>query len=96
MSTRRLRIVKYRGSAHGTNEYPFLIDEHGLSGPADHFSRAEPRRLRRADLHGIPRLDAMFGGQGLLPRNQCADLRHGRDREEQHRRPLCGGFLPAE
>src|SRR5690606_27997161 len=30
-SIRRLRIVKYRGSAHGTNEYPFLIDEHGFS-----------------------------------------------------------------
>jgi len=31
ISTRRLRIVKYRGSAHGTNEYPFLIDEKGIS-----------------------------------------------------------------
>jgi circadian clock protein KaiC len=30
-ATRRLRIVKYRGSHHGTNEYPFLIDEHGFS-----------------------------------------------------------------
>jgi circadian clock protein KaiC len=31
ISTRRLRIIKYRGSAHGTNEYPFLIDKDGLS-----------------------------------------------------------------
>ncbi len=31
ISTRRLRVVKYRGSAHGTNEYPFLIDDQGLS-----------------------------------------------------------------
>src|SRR3984885_5104839 len=31
VSTRRLRIVKYRGTAHGTNEYPFLIDEDGFS-----------------------------------------------------------------
>ncbi|KUJ59330.1 KaiC 1 [Flavobacteriaceae bacterium CRH] len=31
VSTRRLRIVKYRGSTHGTNEYPFLIDEDGIS-----------------------------------------------------------------
>ena len=30
VSTRRLRVVKYRGSAHGTNEYPFLIDEDGI------------------------------------------------------------------
>lgn len=31
ISTRRLRVVKYRGSLHGTNEYPFLIDEDGIS-----------------------------------------------------------------
>ena len=31
ITTRRLRVVKYRGSAHGTNEYPFFIDEHGLT-----------------------------------------------------------------
>jgi circadian clock protein KaiC len=31
ISTRRLRIVKYRGSSHGADEYPFLIDEGGLS-----------------------------------------------------------------
>lgn len=31
IATRRLRIVKYRGSSHGTNEYPFLIDENGIS-----------------------------------------------------------------
>jgi circadian clock protein KaiC len=31
ISTRRLRIVKYRGSTHGTNEYPFLIDDQGIS-----------------------------------------------------------------
>ena len=30
ISTRRLRVVKYRGSRHGTNEYPFLIDDQGL------------------------------------------------------------------
>jgi circadian clock protein KaiC len=31
LSTRRMRIVKYRGSAHGTNEYPFIIDEQGIT-----------------------------------------------------------------
>ena len=31
VATRRLRIIKYRGSSHGTNEYPTMIDEHGLS-----------------------------------------------------------------
>ena len=50
VSTRRLRIVKYRGTAHGTNEYPFLIDEHGISVLPDHLAGPQPRRLRRADL----------------------------------------------
>ena len=31
ISTRRLRVVKYRGSSHGTNEYPFLLDDQGIS-----------------------------------------------------------------
>ena len=39
VATRRLRIVKYRSSAHGANEYPFLIDEHGFPGSADHRNR---------------------------------------------------------
>ena len=43
VSTRRLRIVKYRGSAHGTNEYPFLIDEEGISV----LSPARRRRRQR-------------------------------------------------
>ena len=40
VSTRRLRIVKYRGTAHGTNEYPFLIDEDGFSVLAGYISGA--------------------------------------------------------
>ncbi len=31
ITTRRLRVVKYRGSTHGTNEYPYLITENGIS-----------------------------------------------------------------
>lgn len=65
ISTRRLRVLKYRGSAHGTNEYPFIIGEHGLSVlpitslQLDHEAPAE--RIPT----GIPRLDAMFGGRGV-------------------------------
>lgn len=65
ISTRRLRVVKYRGSAHGTNEYPFIIGEHGFSVlpitslQLDHQASAERMRT------GIPRLDAMFGGRGV-------------------------------
>ncbi|MGB8985523.1 MAG: circadian clock protein KaiC [Candidatus Sulfotelmatobacter sp.] len=65
ISTRRLRVVKYRGTAHGTNEYPFLIDEDGFSvlpitslGLQHHVS----------DEHissGVPRLDTMLGGDGF-------------------------------
>jgi circadian clock protein KaiC len=62
ISTRRLRVVKYRGSAHGTNEYPFLIGEHGLSVlpitslTLDH--RASTQRVST----GSVRLDQTLGG----------------------------------
>lgn len=63
-SIRRLRIVKYRGSTHGTNEYPFLIDEDGFSVlpvtslGLDYFSSFE--RIST----GVPRLDTMLSGKG--------------------------------
>jgi circadian clock protein KaiC len=65
ISTRRMRIVKYRGTSHGTNEYPFLIDEKGFSvlpitslglsheAPTEHVSS------------GIARLDTMLEGKGF-------------------------------
>ena len=62
ISTRRLRVVKYRGSAHGTNEYPFLISGPGLCRAADHVDRARLRGLRRADVNRGARLDHMLGG----------------------------------
>jgi circadian clock protein KaiC len=64
ISTRRLRIVKYRGSTHGTNEYPFVIDEQGISVlpisslGLDHLAPAA--RIST----GITRLDGMLGGKG--------------------------------
>ena len=64
LSTRRLRIVKYRGSVHGTNEYPFLIDEHGISVlPITSFGlnhRASSQRISS----GIPDLDQLLEGKG--------------------------------
>jgi circadian clock protein KaiC len=65
ISTRRMRIIKYRGTSHGTNEYPFLIDEKGFSvlpitslglghkAPTEHIPT------------GIPRLDGMLDGKGF-------------------------------
>ncbi|HSR11706.1 MAG TPA: circadian clock protein KaiC, partial [Thermodesulfobacteriota bacterium] len=64
ISTRRLLIVKYRGSAHGTNEYPFLIDERGISVlPVTSMTLDHPVSSERIST-GIPRLDAMLGGKG--------------------------------
>jgi len=65
ISTRRLRIVKYRGSAHGTNEYPFLIDEEGLSVlPITSLGLNYDVPKERVST-GIARLDAMFDGKGF-------------------------------
>jgi len=63
-SSRRLRVVKYRGSTHGTNEYPFLIDEDGISVlPVTSLGLQQASSTRRIST-GIPRLDAMLGGAG--------------------------------
>lgn len=64
ISNRRLRIIKYRGSSHGTNEYPFLIDEEGFNIMAlTSIELNAPAPTRRIST-GIKRLDAMLGGQG--------------------------------
>jgi circadian clock protein KaiC len=66
VSTRRLRIVKYRGSVHGTNEYPFLIDQAGLSIlPITSLGLDHPASSERLS-SGIPRLDEMLGGRGYF------------------------------
>ena len=65
VSTRRLRIVKYRGTAHGTNEYPFLIDEKGMSVlPLTSLGLDHAVSSERVS-SGVPRLDAMLGGKGF-------------------------------
>ncbi|HEX4613146.1 MAG TPA: circadian clock protein KaiC [Urbifossiella sp.] len=62
VSTRRLRVVKYRGTAHGTNEYPFLIDEDGFSVlPLTSLGLDHGASIERVST-GIPRLDSMLGG----------------------------------
>jgi circadian clock protein KaiC len=66
IATRRLRVVKYRGSMHGTNEYPTMIDEHGLSIlPISSLGLDYAVSTERVST-GIERLDAMMGGQGYL------------------------------
>ena len=65
ISTRRIRVVKYRGSFHGTNEYPFLIGETGISIlPVTSLGLAHVASKERIS-SGIPRLDTMLGGRGF-------------------------------
>ena len=65
ISTRRLRIVKYRGTTHGTNEYPFIIDEHGFSVlPITSLGLNHQVSNERIS-SGIPRLDTMLGDKGF-------------------------------
>src|SRR5579863_1357208 len=64
VSTRRLRIVKYRGSHHGTNEYPFLIDREGLSVlPVTSLGLTHPAINERLST-GVQQLDDMLSGRG--------------------------------
>jgi circadian clock protein KaiC len=64
--TRRLRVLKYRGTAHGTNEYPFLIGAHGISVlPITSMRLDHPVSMARVST-GIPRLDGMLGGPGVF------------------------------
>ena len=65
ISTRRLRVVKYRGTIHGTNEYPFLIDETGISVlPITSTGLTHTVSNERVS-SGVERLDAMLEGEGF-------------------------------
>ncbi|MBW8781224.1 MAG: circadian clock protein KaiC [Verrucomicrobia bacterium] len=66
IATRNLRIVKYRGALHGTNEFPFLIGAEGIS-VLPITSLALNHQVSTARIAtGIPRLDAMLGGRGFF------------------------------
>ncbi|MBC7366557.1 MAG: circadian clock protein KaiC [Undibacterium sp.] len=65
MSVRRVRVIKYRGSNHGINEYPFVIDKDGLSViPITSAGLDQPGTGKRVST-GIPSLDKMFKGGGF-------------------------------
>jgi circadian clock protein KaiC len=63
-STRRLRVLKYRGSLHGTNEYPFLIGERGISVQPITSLGLQHAVSRERVSTGVDRLDVMLGGGG--------------------------------
>ena len=65
VSTRRLRIVKYRGSLHGTNEYPFLIGKTGISVLPITSLALEHKATKERVSTGIEELDGMLGNKGF-------------------------------
>lgn len=66
ISTRRLRVVKYRGTSHGTNEFPFLIDESGISVLPVTSLELNYSSSSELVTTGIPKLDEMLGGKGIF------------------------------
>src|SRR5262245_31728756 len=65
ISTRRIRVVKYRGSVHGTNEYPFLIDREGLTVLPVTSLLLEHAAPDERVSSGLPAIDDMLGGKGF-------------------------------
>lgn len=65
ISTRRLRVVKYRGSSHSTNEFPFLIDEGGISVLPITSLQLKHKASSERVSSGVSALDAMLGGPGF-------------------------------
>src|SRR5688500_17386437 len=65
ISTRRIRVVKYRGSTHGTNEYPFLIDRDGITVLPVTSLLLEHEAPDERVSSGLPALDEMLGGKGF-------------------------------
>ncbi len=66
ISTRRLRVLKYRGTTHGMNEYPFIITANGISVmPITSLRLDHPAGVQRVST-GVPRLDEMLGGKGVF------------------------------
>jgi circadian clock protein KaiC len=66
ISTRRLRVVKYRGTSHGTDEYPFLIDREGISVVPLTSVALTHKALTDRVSTGIPALDEMMEGKGFV------------------------------
>ncbi len=65
ISTRRMRVVKYRGSSHGTNEYPFIIGRHGLSVLPITSLQLDHKVSKERISSGVPQLDSMLDGEGF-------------------------------
>ena len=78
ISTRRLRIVKYRGSTHGANEYPFLIDTKGISVLPLSSATMDYNVSNKRISTGVPQLDDMLGGKGFYRGSTVMLIDHSR------------------
>ncbi len=65
-SIRRIRVIKYRGSSHGTNEYPFIVADDGLSVIPITSAGLNQRGTTKKVSTGIPSLDKLFQGGGYI------------------------------
>ena len=94
ISTRRLRVVKYRGSHHGTNEYPFLIDEDGVSVlPVTSLTLQHAASSERVS-SGLRAARRDARRPGLLSRQHGPGLGHGRHRQDDAGRAFRRRRLP--
>jgi circadian clock protein KaiC len=75
LTARRLRIVKYRGSVHGTDEYPFLIREKGISVIPITSLRLDHTASSEVVSSGVPTLDQTLGAGGFYRTSSPSDLR---------------------
>jgi circadian clock protein KaiC len=93
-SIRRLRVVKYRGTMHGTSEYPCLIGQIGLSVRPLSSLKLEHKAPTQRVSFGVPSLDTMRA-EGFFTVGPASWFRGGRHGKEQSRNLLCSGSLSA-
>jgi circadian clock protein KaiC len=93
-STRRLRVLKYRGSLHGTNEYPFVIGRSGVSVVPITSVGVDHEVSTTQVSTGVRRLDAMLGGGGFYE-GAPSSSRARRHREVDVGGAVCDANLPS-
>jgi circadian clock protein KaiC len=94
ITTRRLRIVKYRGSTHGTNEYPYLISDEGISVLPVTSLALQHECVGPHRVVGHSGVGRHVWPRRLLRRQQRADNRHGGHRQNYPGRRFCQPNLP--
>ena len=94
ITTRRLRVIKYRGSGYGRNEYPFIINERRHQHHSDDQQRPEPPRPRCTSVERRG-LAGRRAGRRLQARDQHPDCGDGRRRKDHAGLRLRPGRLPA-